>query len=417
MGNARIITDHRAAICGMIWFVLIIDACFTWFVPDIARSIVGSFFIIYASFILYQNQGIIFSKQRETVAIFLLLLMFYLILTRFSAARIISVLFTYGPFVLVIFWRDSVLLKFYDLFRKFIVFYAILSIFVEVLVLTHLWTRLPCMIFPPQDFVQEELGYVNYFYGFFCIPAEDTSLSFYRACGPLREGGHFVFFIGFVYFVEKALYNKRNIWLILCGVLTLSPNIVVILLITEFYCAIKRKSIIKPIIGIMGVAAGAFLLYFFSPQVIKDEINRIIFERMLEKSIENATDGGGFMAILDARGMEGKMSYDSFIHAGFLDKMIGARHFDGEDLMSDFRWMIMYCGFVGTFLYICFTVVLAFQKNQNLFGLCILIFALLIFLQRAWMFNQPYVWTMMLLTATMNSNLSKKRHHARIVKK
>ena len=418
MGSRTIRIDKTAALCGMIWFVFIIDACFTWFFPNIVRNIFGSLFVFYASFTLLQDQGFVFSKKRVAIAFFLLVLMLFLVLTKFSLYNIVNVFFVNVPFLCILFWRDSALLRFYQYFRKFVIFYAYVSIFAEILVLTHLWTHVPHIILPPHDLVQENAGTVNYFYGFFCIPAEDTSLSFYRACGPLREGGHFVFFIGFVYFVERTLYRRIDIPLLFCGLLTLSPNFVAVFLITEGFLAIKEKKIVKPVLGIIGTLGIVFLLYTFSPQKIKDEITYVILERSLEASIE-ASESDGFIAILEGRtNMEGRSTYDNFLNSSSFDQMIGLRGIDYEDfVLSDYRWMFVYCGYLGTFLYIICTLLIACQKNHSVFAFCILLLAMLVFLQRVWMFLQPYIWTMMLLTTTVEGNLSKIVSHGKIIKK
>lgn len=418
MGSRAIKVDKAAALCGMIWFVFIIDACFTWFFPVIFRNAVGSFFVFYATVILFQNQGLRFSTTKVAIAISLILLMLWLIVSRIGFYKIAYTFFEFAPFLCVIFWRDSALLKFYHYFRKFVIFYAVISLFVEILVLTHVWIHLPHLVFPPQDQVQENAGTINYFYGLFCIPTEDTSLTFYRACGPLREGGHFVFFIGFVYFMDRVLYRKINIPLIICGLLTLSPNIVAILLLTEGYIAVIDKNVIKPVLGLVASIGLVVALYIFSPQSIKDEITHVVLERSLEASLEGV-DSEGFISILDGRvEMEGKMTYDEFLKAGIREKMLGVKDLDPSFIMSDFRWLFLYCGYVGSILFLLCTILIAFQKERSFFSFCILVLALLVSLQRVWMFLQPYIWTMMLLCTTAKRRLKKKKiHYARVLKK
>ena len=218
--------DKIAALYGMVWFVMIIDACFTWFLPEIIRYVIGTFFVILATLKLFQNNGIKLPSDRQSIILSVCVLTLFMIL-KFNIFKILI----YFPLLCFILWRNSALLRMYSYFRAFVLFYALVSIFVEVLVLTRLWVQLPTLaVFPPQNGVQEVLGYNNYFYGLFSIPAANTSLTFYRACGPLMEGGHFVFFLGFVYFVEFGIYGKRNWWLIICMILTLSPNCLIFFL-------------------------------------------------------------------------------------------------------------------------------------------------------------------------------------------
>ena len=153
----------------------------------------------------------------------------------------------------------------------------------------------------------------------------------------------------------------------------------------------------KPLLVIFGIVFGTFFLFILSPQNIKDEIIRIIYERMLEESIENM-GSDGIMAILDGRvGDTGIAIYHNFLNSSFTEKLIGVNNFDENDLMSDYRWMLMYCGYLGTALMLWCMYKFSFAQVRNLFGLCVFIIAFAAFIQRAWMFMQVYIWVMMLL--------------------
>ncbi len=43
----------------------------------------------------------------------------------------------------------------------------------------------------------------------------------------------------------------------------------------------------------------------------------------------------------------------------------------------------------------------SYGKDHNLFGFVLLVFPILVFIHRAWMFNNVYIWTMMLLISSM----------------
>lgn len=385
--------DRIAAICGIFWLILNIDACFTWFINYNLIRYFGNLLIFFASIVLYGHHGIVASKQRNILSVSIIVLTLYFVFTKVNIFHV----FRYFPLICVVYWRSSVLSQMYYYFRRFVIFYSILSIFVEILVVTRVWVYLPHVILPPQDFIQEDAGLVNYYYGLFCIPASDTSLSFYRACGPLREGGHWIFFIGFVYFAEKALKGKRNIWLIICGVLTLSPNFILIFLLTEFYCAVAKKKFFKPLLSVVGVFGVIVVLFIFAPQSIKDDIIGIFYERILEKSLQSVEDDG-WMALLDGRATEESfMLYNSFLHSGSHTKLFGERYFDPEGVMSDFRYLYIFVGYIGTALIAWCTLAFSFVRVRNMFNICVFTIALAVFLQRAWMYTDIYIWVMILL--------------------
>ena len=395
--------DRIAALCGMIWFALIIDACYTWAIPDFYRYFVGTFFVFFATIILSNYHGLIVDNKRRKIAFFILVLCFYSVFVKF---RLFSILLFF-PFLSFLFWRDTVLLKMYSYFKRFVLFYAVLSILIELLVITKLWIHIPCVaVLPPNNFVQESLGLVNYYYVFFIIPAVNTSLNFYRASGPLTEGGHFVFLVGFVYFVEKVVYDKRNLWLLISGFLTLSPNFVVFFALTEGYCSIKQRRFLKPILGGCCIIIGVVILFLLSPQFVKDEIQWIILERGLEENIGNV-ESDGVMAILDGRvDTNGIYEYDKFSKSNFMAKLIGFDEADGSMVLSDFRWMFLYFGYLGTFLFLLCTYLLSIGREHNLFGICIFFFVLMIFIQRAWILNQLYIWIILYLVVNAKRMLT-----------
>ena len=395
MNSSYTSSDRTAAICGMAWFVLIIDACFTWSIPDRVRLVVGFLFVLTGSAIQFQKRGFRPPKQIEWSILSVLMLMLFFVVYHNNVFAISK----YLPLLLISLWSPIVLMRMYLYFKKFVIFYAILSIVVEPVFMSGLWRSLPHLtIYPPQDFVQEAQGTNNYFYGLFCIPYNVNTGLFYRACGPLREGGHWIFFLGFVYFVEQALNNKRNVWLIICGLLTLSPNFIVFFGGTEVYCIIKQNRF-KPLLGVVGFIVIMVLSYPLLPDFIKREVSRIVLERTLVNSLSNMNDEG-FMAVLDGRAYSSNIAtYDFFERSDIHTRLFGLDHF--EAVMSDYRWMLMYAGYIGTILVLWCTYCYSIGRQRNLFGIFLFLFAITIFFQRAWMFNQVYIWAMLLLVVNM----------------
>lgn len=385
--------DHICAVCGMIWLMSIMDCCFTWFFPWEVRYVIGSLFVFYATFVLSKDNGVNSSKQGRTLSLILSVLVFYMVVREF---QVLYLPFKFGPLFCILLWRSSALLKFYEAFRKFIIFYAVLSVLVEVLVLSKAIVHLPYMILPPQDNVQEALEYVNYFFGIFSIQATDLGLSFYRASGPLREGGHFALFIGFVYFADKVFFNKRNFWVILCGVLTLSPNFLIAIFITEGFLAIKKRKFIKPILSLFFFVFVVILAFLASPQSIKDEIIGVILERTLESSIENMGNDG-LMALIDGRaGAFGVSDYDAFLKKDLYTRLMGTR-LPELNVMSDYRCLIMLFGYIGTTLILICIVAFSIGRERNVLGLGLFALGMLIFIHRAWMYQNVYHWAIMFL--------------------
>ena len=394
MYNRSIKVDKIAALCGMIWYVFIIDACFTWFFSWNVRYFLGAPFVFYATLLLSQDQGIIVDKQRRTLFISLFILMLFGVICKYE---ILVSPFRYAPLMCIVFWRPSALIKTYEYFKKFILFYAVVSIIVEVLVLTNTWTLLPYIIIPPVDNVQEELGIVNYFFGFYSVPATGTSLDFYRACGPGREGGHFSLYLGFLYFSEIAIFNKRHIILLICGILTLSPNFLICLIIAEGYCIIKGRGILKPLLIVSSFVLTVIFAFIIAPSNVQDEIISKVLEKSIEHSLDNM-ETDGIMAFIDDRtGVAGLQNYASFQKRDLYTRLVGLVEMPKDNVMSDYRYMIMQRGYIGMILTIVCIIFFSVKIEKNMFGICLLLIELLILLHRSWMFFQVYWWTTLLL--------------------
>ena len=330
------------------------------------------------------------------------MLLLYFILVK--QQNLLTTVFTFIPLICVACWRTSSLLKFYEFFKNYIVFYAIVSIIVEGLVLSGLWKALPHMVYPPQDAIQESQGINNFFYGLFCIPTNGF-FSIYRACGPLREGGHFSFFVGFVYFVENVLYGRRNKWLIIAGLLTLSPNFLLFLLVAESYSGIFERRFFKVLAWIVGSISVFVVLAYYAPQYLKDQVVHVVMERTLERNIENMGDEG-FMALIDGRAsINGLMMYDSFTKSDAVIQLFGFSKIGEDYTMSDFRYVLLRFGYIGMILYLLSFLAFTVVREKNVYGICVLLMLMIVFIQRAWMFNQVYFWVMALLI------INKKQSH------
>ena len=389
--------ERIAALCGIMWFALIIDACYTWFFPWTVRYLISTPLIIYATLLIKKKNELVVTKQRWQL---LLILILFLLFQLRSIGNIINLPLLYSPILCIVLWPKRILLLFYYYLKRFIVFYAIVSIVVEILVISGVWMKLPYLILPPQDNVQELTDTVNRFYGLFVIPEDTNELFFYRAMGPLREGGHFSIFLGFVYFVEEIVFEKRNKWIIVAGLLTLSPNFLFFFLVSEGYFAYMHKRILKNIGGILCFVFFVFLAVLYSPDFIKDEIIRIVIERSLENNIYNV-DSEGYLALLDGRTNDiGLQMWNHFNnHASFFIKVIGmtASGLREGFVLSDFRYLIFRFGYFGFFLIIIITIKIVFFEYRGLYSFYVLLLALYVMLSRAWMFDQLYIWTMMLL--------------------
>lgn len=388
--------ERIAALCGIIWFACTIDACYTWFFPWEIRSTVGFLFVFYATILLYNRGSLVFDRHRIRLVWLLLALVFLMVIIKMDFLSPMI----YLPLACLAFWNRQILLRLYDYFKRFIVFYAILSIVVEIFVVTGVWTIFPHIDLPPQDFVQINHDTINHFYGLFVIPDDSLPITFWRAMGPLREGGHFSLFLGFAYFVEKVVFHKRNIWLLICGFLTLSPNFLFFLLVTEGYYAIKYRQIYKFTFFVFLLVVFLGVVFLYSPQFIQDEIVRVILERSLEENLNDA-ESDGFMALLEGRTNNlGQQMFNDFMKSeNMFTKLFGLDKIRDGFVLSDYRILLYRFGYIGFSIYVLCTAMIAYSVKGKFFCSCLFLLALYVMISRAWMFDQAYIWAMMLLAA------------------
>lgn len=396
--------EKIAALCGLIWFVFVMDACFTWFFPWRIRYLIGDLFVLYATFTLSQKHRLVVSNQRLNYLFVLSVFLLYLILNTggfLIALRYISLL-------CLLFWDRYVVLAFFDYFKKFIVFYCIASIITEVFFITGLLKYIPYVKMAAQGNVQSINLTTNYVYLYIInIPDSQFVSPYYRVMGPLREAGHFSIFVGFAYFIEKVVNGKRNWWLIACGFMTLSPNFPLFFLIAEGYVVLSTKHVSKQLLRFAAVIGIIIVAYFFVPQKYKEEFNHVVFERSLDSSLENM-ESEGIQAIFDGRVNEvGMILYQQFENNANLSERLFGYHFMRDYVLSDYRYLIIRYGYVGLIVFVICTIRFSFCYTNKYYGVCVFILAFAVLIQRAWMFEQAYIWTMMLLAT--NAKIVKDR--------
>lgn len=393
------ITDNKernveqfAALCALIWFVFIMDACFTWSFPWKIRNLIGALFVFFATFTLGQKGSIVLSSQRKSLFLALSVLLVYVML---STGNFIYPFTKYAPLLCLILWSRRVVMVFYKYFKMFILFYAILSIVTEILFITGLLRYIPYVLMEPQGNVQDINSTMNNVYLYIVnVPTSQLLLPFYRTMGPLREAGHFSIFIGFVYFIEMAVFGRRNWWFIICGLMTLSPNFALFFLIAEGYVMLSSRDLRKQIIWMSLILVLVYVFFMLIPRSFQDNVIHIVYERSLDASISN-TKNEGVQAIFNGRVNDvGKLMYRQFQEKASLEEMLFGYHFMNDYILSDYRYLILHYGYLGLLLYFIFTCKVSFLRKDKLFGLSVFILAFAVFLQRAWMFEQAYVWTM-----------------------
>ena len=348
-----------------------------------------SLFLMILIFTLSYLQGqLVFTKQRYILCLLFLLLgiAFGLPLGDHSwEAKVFLPLLT---LVFIIFLDNQVYYITFGYFRKIMIFFAVCSIVLTVLLLFLPPNALPYIELEPVSTAHLNKQIVYKMYGF--ILSYDTIIfdiggfQFLRVAGPMTEPGHFGILLGLTLCIEKMLYGRRTPILIICGCLTFSTAFFMILAILEMYnIFVIRKFQWK------WYACTILLLIIFL-FVVDNTLLDTIWEYSIGRNI------GEEKSILDNRTNETALFiYNKFLQSSFSSLLWGhgtfALEVDSKTVLADYREFLYDSGFIGLFLVII-TFWVIFMRVKMKFLLLFLPIIVIIFLHRAWMFWYSYLY-------------------------
>lgn len=394
-----------AAFLAVVWLVLQMDTFISWFFSSYIVIGISAIIMFAASFIVFSNSYFHIDSKRNSVALCVVLIIFLNILKSDSIVYMLSIVLRFLPLLLFIYWDGSTVEQSYVYFRNFILFYAVGSTIIVILIATGLIDHLPYISMPPRDIVQENSGTTNRIYGVFVVPDAVMGLST-RLSGPLREGGHFSLFLGITFFVERCVYGRNRISLFVAGILTLSPNFLIVFMLTLLYTSISNKTFFKTMsLFVIGIAA-AVGIFFVLPASVQEKIIYTVFERSLGDALEAMQDGG-LVAALDVRTDDlGKLGYEDFEkNASIIGKLLGMPpgDLDPQCVLSDYRRLIYMYGYIGLALILLLSWRIS-RMNKSAFGTCVFLFAILVVLHRSWMFIETYIFIVMFMSSCCKIN-------------
>lgn len=394
--NQNVFEKYIIPWSGALWFLVAIDSFFLW----------GSFGIVFRAI---SFGGMIISSMKLsnrfhsntnnwTVLISLLLYVFWLFSFISNNVLIAVKAVDFVGFFLLLFWPREEIGKCYALLRKIIVFFAIGSSVVSVLSFVGVLQYLPHFTFEGRSTLHQSKGISYYVYGTFVTLHSRNGLVSARACGPLQEPGHWAIIIGFFYLIEWFTLKKRNLWIIVGGILTFSSGFLLIFLFAEFMNLFSKAAVKKTIYLIL-FFLGLSLVYVMLPQNIKKDVGFLFFERNLESVYENYGETGTIQGALNARAAD--YSLNKYYDLKAYDYLFGYGYRDSADALSDYRGTILFIGLIGLILSIIPSVLIVRRSNWRL-RIALILSMTLVYLHRGWMFYAPYIYFLAFLAVTLS---------------
>lgn len=403
MGEVR--TNLLSAI-GCFWLFVVLNSFFIWNpYENVIKLLAGIFVLLSTCYFLYKH---LLRVYLSNLLVFVFVGLFYIWLS----ARMDSTLAGYIvraslfiPLLLMLFWPKQITVNIYELFRKLVIFFAFGSICVSLLYILGLNSFVPHYELQPQSALHERHGYVYYVYGCFVIIHNALSSVLPRANGMLQEPGHFAIILGFVYLLERLLNRKINIIIVVAGILTFSPNFVLLLGLAEFYNTINKKILLKSIGIVLSALIMLIVLFFLLPQSLQEQFYFLIYERNLELVIDALMNSGSLTEALDERINQSGMYYFASLRPDEMWTGIAVK--DDSIILSDYRGLILNIGIIGLFLLIlaAFSLIYKVPLKVKFSLLCIL---LLVLIHRSWMFYSPYLFYMVYMATVVWRNNQKE---------
>lgn len=375
-------------IIATVWFFVILESYLVWNPLAPLMHSVPSFLLMWGT--LNIKNHLEYTKSKHVICIFLTLYIFWAIFTLCEdIPQVIRRAFDFVPILFFIFWPKQLIEKTYLIIRKVVLFYAIGSSIVTVLILAGFENSIPHIILPPREALHVRLNIVYYVYGLFvtlCYPVSGVAG---RACGMLMEPGHFAVVLGHIYLIERLRGAKVNWWFIICGILTFSSVFMFFVLFTEVRRLFSRKGRKKIVYALICTPIILYVVFVSLPVQVQDEIEYLIYGRNLEQVVDAYETTSSLNGALDERASD--YSLRAYENMNMVEYLFGGEHIEPGECLSDYRGMIIYMGCVGIFLSVL--VYLVIISNLPIYmRLSLILSYSLILLHRSFMLFEPYVY-------------------------
>ena len=229
---------------GTLWFFVIIESYLVWSFIAPLMHFVPSVMMIFGTIAIKNRLD--YSKTKHYICVFLLIYIIWVLFTICDdLAQVVRRLCDFSPILFFIFWPRQLIHKTYMIIRKIVIFYAIGSAIITILILLDLNSHLPYFVLPPREALHKNVGIVYYVYGLFVTLCYPVSGIRGRACGMLQEPGHFAVVLGSIYMIDRFRKAKENIWIVVCGILTFSSVFLFTILFTEIKYVFSKKNVKK----------------------------------------------------------------------------------------------------------------------------------------------------------------------------
>lgn len=369
-----------------IWFFVIIESYLVWgFIAPLMHSI-PSILMILGTFMIKKE----YSETKKHICIFVSIYIMWVLFTLCDdIPQIVRRLCDFSPILFFIFWPKDLIFKTYIIIRKIVIFYAIGSAVVTVLILLDLNSHLPYFVLPPREALHKNVGIVYNVYGLFvslCYPVSGVKA---RACGMLQEPGHFAVVLGSIYMIDRFRKAKENIWIVICGILTFSSIFFFVIIFTEIWNVFSKKNVKKVLLVMALLPALIYFIFISLPSQIQEQVEYLFYGRNLEQVVDAYQEASSLNDALDERASD--YSLHTYEKMSTFEYVVGGGNLVPGECLSDYRGMIVYMGIIGMVLSIM-SYLMILLKIPLKMKLSLICFYFLIIVHRSFMLFEPYIY-------------------------
>ena len=397
MEPKRLVTEDSTSIVrwapwfAVFWVLYVMNSIFAWFSFSVVLRVIAVTGVVASSFLMERHEV---TRGRRWIALLTFLYYLWAFVKMDQILAYLSVTMTFLPFICIVFWPNDLLLRTYNLFRKFVIFFAIGSTIITVLSYFGLTAHLPHYEMGPQSVLHDNRNDYYIVYGIF-PELNGPDFVFHRACGMMEEPGHFSIVLGLVYLIDRYTHRRINPAIILAAMFAFSSTFFLILLFTEFWYFIVhlKKTILYIVCSIvMGVIAFKSL-----PRDLQDMVYYLAYERNMEQVIEAYDSSGSLNEALDERAND--LGQNVFDKMSFEEKLIGGEG-DRFIVLSDYRGFIIAMGYIGLWLVILISLA-TLVGAPLLLKISLFLSLLMIMLHRSWFFYEPFPYFMSFIACSL----------------
>lgn len=382
-----------APVFAVVWLMYVMNTVISWYPNplNIFINLIGTIGVISTTLLMTKT----FTAKRRAMILLTILYCILEVALRGSIRTVLTLTYTFVPFMCILLWPTNALKSTYELFRKVVLFFALGSSVIVILFYLGKLSMIPSYELFPESYLHSNRGDVYNVYIVFPELVSATGSFYRRACGFCLEPGHFSIVLGFVYLIDRFTQKRINPLIVIVAILAFSPAFFLAVLFTEFLNI--RRYLKRIVISALVIMVAAYAVYIILPRDMQDIIYFIVYERNSEEVFTAYNETGSLTEALDER--TNTLGQNVYSKMTFGDRLFGGEG-DKDIILSDYRGFIVAKGIISLAIVIFISLIAASGSGFPIF-LSLVMTMTMVMLHRAWFFYEPFPYLMAFIATSL----------------